>query len=81
MCWVCDLQQIIKPFSGRVAQIGQPVAGCSPSVGTVSAASISPASDSKGPGPSAFEAPDSDTCCSSVLPSCLATRKILREQP
>ncbi|CAL5228479.1 g11621 [Coccomyxa viridis] len=58
-------QQVIKPFSSRIAQYGQTVAGCTPTTpGTVSAASIGAASDSTGPGPENFQAPDSATCCS-----------------
>ena len=65
-----DVQQIIKPFSGSVAQYGQTVGGCTPTApGTVSAASVGAASDSSGPGPETFEAPDSATCCSSAQPA------------
>ena len=43
------------------------MAGCTPQTpGTVSAASIGSTSDSNGPGPNSFEAPDSATCCSSA---------------
>ena len=63
-----DPQQVIKPFSSRVAQYGGTVAGCTPTTpGTVSAASVGAASDSSGPGPENFQAPDSATCCSSAL--------------
>ncbi|CAL8466100.1 g5636 [Coccomyxa elongata] len=55
-------QQVVKPFSARVAQRGKTVAGCTPSQGTVSAASIGGGS-SGGPGPDFFTAPDSATCC------------------
>ena len=57
-------QSVIKPFSGRIGAYKSTVASCSPSSGTVSAASIS----STGPGPDAFTAPDSKTCCSSAHP-------------
>jgi hypothetical protein len=59
------MQQVVKPFSGRVALKGKTVAGCTPSQGTVSAASIGDASSS-GPGPDFFTAPDSATCCASA---------------
>ena len=48
------MQQVVKPFSGRVAQKGKTVAGCTPSQG------------SSGPGPDFFTAPDSATCCASA---------------
>ena len=61
---VASLQSVIKPFSGRIGSYASTVSSCSPSAGTVSAASIS----NTGPGPDAFLAPDSKTCCSSAQP-------------
>ena len=62
--WLCAAQTVIKPFSQRVAVLGSTVAACSPAAGTVSAASIA----NTGPGPEAFAAPDSATCCASAHP-------------